>query len=75
MRSRPLPVTVLKDGLALMLWTKLFFHRRLYTAGLPDPDLLIRIPARKGSAIFLLWSYLMGVLFYREISGLYACGV
>ncbi len=47
--------------------TKEFFSQRLYTAGMPDPDLLIRTSGEYRLSNFLLWQMAYTELYFTDV--------
>lgn len=47
--------------------TKEFFSQRLYTAGMPDPDLLIRTSGENRLSNFLLWQTAYTELYFTDV--------
>ena len=47
--------------------TKEFFSQRLYTAGMPDPDLLIRTSGENRLSNFLLWQMAYTELYFTDV--------
>ena len=59
----------IEDRLSSLMLDEEMISRRLYTAGLPEPDLLIRTSGEMRMSNFLLWQ-----IAYAEISLPKRCG-
>lgn len=59
--------SVVRDGLAPDEISEQIFAQRLYTAGQPDPDLLIRTSGEKRLSNFLLWQCAYSELYFTRV--------
>ena len=59
--------TIIKDSIPLSAITEKVLEDRLYTSGIPNPDLIIRTAGEKRLSNFLLWQSAYSEYYYTDV--------